>query len=104
MIIHHYLPLAQLLEEAQRVHVSFTGEFGPHTTTPRQLTSEVGKGGSGAGQSRAGPAAGGLWAAASPVPSAARRLAAAAELGSTATARCSTLHPLGRKPASIPCP
>ncbi len=32
----------QLLEEGQRVHVSFTGEFGPHTTSPRQLTSEVG--------------------------------------------------------------
>lgn len=31
----------QLLEESQRVHVSFTGEFGPHTTTPRQLTSKV---------------------------------------------------------------
>lgn len=32
---------AQLLEEGQRVHVAFTGEFGPHTTSPRQLTSEV---------------------------------------------------------------
>lgn len=30
----------KLLEESQRVHVSFTGEFGPHTTTPRQLTSK----------------------------------------------------------------
>jgi DNA replication licensing factor MCM3 len=30
----------KLLEEGQRVHVSFTGEFGPHTTSPRQLTSE----------------------------------------------------------------
>lgn len=31
----------QLLEESQRVHVAFTGEFGHHTTSPRQLTSEV---------------------------------------------------------------
>lgn len=35
------LPAAQLLEEGQRVHVAFTGEFGPHTTSPRHLTSEV---------------------------------------------------------------
>ncbi|KAL4433110.1 hypothetical protein ABPG77_006537 [Micractinium sp. CCAP 211/92] len=30
----------KLLEESQRVHVAFTGEFGHHTTSPRQLTSE----------------------------------------------------------------
>jgi hypothetical protein len=35
------LLLLQLLEEAQRVHIAFNGEFGPHTVTPRLLTSEV---------------------------------------------------------------
>lgn len=36
------LPLPpQLLEESQRVHLAFTGEFGHHTTSPRQLTSEA---------------------------------------------------------------
>lgn len=39
-----YVLLPQLLEEGQRVHVAFTGEFGPYTTSPRQLTSEVGAG------------------------------------------------------------
>ena len=38
-------PRAQLLEEGQQVHVAFTGEFGPHTVTARQLTSEVRGGG-----------------------------------------------------------
>jgi hypothetical protein len=36
-----FLLLVQLLEEAQRVHIAFNGEFGPHTVTPRLLTSEV---------------------------------------------------------------
>ena len=31
----------QLLEEGQRVHIGFSGEFGPHTVTPRELSSEV---------------------------------------------------------------
>lgn len=38
-----FLPslLPQLLEEAQRVHVSFCGEFGRNTTNPRDLGSGV---------------------------------------------------------------
>lgn len=31
----------QLLEEGQRVHISFSGEFGRNTVTPRELSSEV---------------------------------------------------------------
>ena len=34
-------PCAQVMEENQRVHVSFTGEFGYNRVSPRDLHSQV---------------------------------------------------------------
>ena len=39
--MHSHFSALQLLEEGQRVHIGFSGEFGPHTVTPRELSSEV---------------------------------------------------------------